>query len=190
MDEGKSKLDFADQIIKELYEEFHKEQISLKHQYDNNSAKIDELEESILCYIKNEDIDFKVFSPRSIVSTNSTKIDNLRNEKDNLENENKTLFKQLSYYSDRAIKLEKVMDVFNSEEKEVKHNSCTLHVDNSINIINDEIDNQSEIKSNLDKINHRINQCYHFCDTDINRTKVELKAISSLLNEFISKLYL
>ncbi len=108
MDEKISLREEAEKIVDELFREFNKEEIRLKLLHDNNSSKIEELEENILQLTRNEDIDYRFFSPRNIVSTNKEKIDGLREEKADLEKSSKSVFKQMTYYKEKADKLEQL----------------------------------------------------------------------------------
>lgn len=106
-------LDQIKVIINELYNEFKAEEQKLSQIYDSNSVKVDELEHRISNSKKNEDVDYKVFSPRNISTVNSEKIIELENEKNILEKELSFTSKQLKYYSDKAGKLEKVLELLN-----------------------------------------------------------------------------
>ena len=101
------------EIIEELYDEFLKERIRLNDICDANIVKIDEIDHKIVTLRKNEDVDFRVFSPRNVSPVNSEKIVELEKEKDELERESKNSAKQLKYYSERTDKLDKVLLLLN-----------------------------------------------------------------------------
>ena len=101
-------------ILVDLCEEFGKEEKRLQNLYDSHSVKIDELDHKISNLRKNEDVDFRVFSPRNSSATNSEKISGMENTKEDLEKENKAIKKQLKYYSDKVNKLEKAISLLDA----------------------------------------------------------------------------
>lgn len=215
-------------IIRDLYDEFEKEENSLKVQHDNNSSKIEELEENILSLMKNEDIDYKVFSPRSIVSTNKEKIENLRKEKEDAEKSNKSVLKQMRYYSEKTEKLEYLLGLFKSEKdtdidetelrsvdtntniNTVNEKSTEKYSDSKDTIDSKEDDVKENVKENikdiveqkelssvkstvltsslqeeLERVNHKLELCSKFVDTDSIRTKIEIKDAMRNLSDII-----
>lgn len=101
-------------ISKELYDEFNKIELEYKIKYDNNLSLLEEIDGNIAIFKNNEDVDFKVFSPRNLVSSNHEKIKNLYAEKEKLEIENNELLKQIKYYSERTNKLSRLLDILNN----------------------------------------------------------------------------
>lgn len=101
-------------IIEELYDEFLKEEVRLNDICSGNTVRIDELEHKIITLRKNEDVDFRVFSPRNVSPANSEKILELENEKENLERESRESSKQLKYYSERTRKLGNALELLNA----------------------------------------------------------------------------
>lgn len=105
-------------IVQELYNEFLEEEKNLSAIHDSNMVRIDELEQRISNYKKNEDVDFKVFSPRNSININNDKIIELEENKKELEIECNSYSKQIKYYSEKLVKLEKVLELLNSQVSE------------------------------------------------------------------------
>lgn len=103
-------------ILVDLQKEFSGEEDRLKDISDSHLYKIEELDQQISNYRKNEDIDFRVFSPRNVSATSSEKILSLENEKNELEREKREADRQLSYYSGKAEKISKVLFLLKKEE--------------------------------------------------------------------------
>lgn len=194
MDEKVNLQEEAEKMIRELFEEFSKEEIRLKLMHDNNSSKIGELEENILQLARNEDIDYRFFSPRNIVSNNKEKTDQLRDEKESLEKSNKSVFKQMTYYKEKADKLNQIKNILDRTNED--------SINNNVNPINKEekkvtrikkIEKASENKSiievslpvELERINHKLELCSKFIENDLVRTKIEIKDIMKNLDDII-----
>lgn len=200
-------------IIQKLFEEFDKEENALKVQFDNNSSKIDELEENILNFMKNDDIDYKVFSPRSIVSTNKEKADQLKKEKEELEKKNKEIFKQMEYYTDKTEKLSQLIKLVGKDEsvdseEDVQQGSSVNVVktesNTETNIETDSLENENEVQiekgldvdsivtvsllEHLKRINHKLELCSKFIDHDAVRAKIEINSIVKNLDDVIISL--
>lgn len=101
-------------IIEEIYDEFLKEEIRLNEICSGNTVRIDELDHKMVTLRKNEDIDFRVFSPRNVSPANSEKLQELEKEKNDLEKESRDASKQLKYYSERTRKLGNALELLNS----------------------------------------------------------------------------
>lgn len=117
-------------IVLDLLSEFEKESGKLQIEYDDNVARILEIEENIHNYRENEDIDFQVFSPRKIDNQNEEKIERMNKEKESIELTNKSLYRQIKYYSDKTGKLKEILNVINESREESE-------LENSINIQDD-----------------------------------------------------
>jgi len=96
-------------ILISLQREFSSEEDRLKEISRGHAYRIDELDQQITTVRKNEDIDYRVFSPRNVSMDNSEKITSLEEEKLSLEKEKKEADKNMGYYSGKAEKLSKVI---------------------------------------------------------------------------------
>lgn len=123
-------------IIEELYNEFLNEEVRLNDICDSNSVRIDEIEHKILTLHKNEDVDFRVFSPRNVSPANSEKILELEKEKENLEREAKDSSKQQKYFSERTHKLETALSLLSQ-----------LVVDRAANDVPEPFEGVSEVEN-------------------------------------------
>lgn len=136
-------------IVNDLLSEFEKEGGKLQAEYDDNAVRIIEIEENIQNFKENEDIDFKVFSPRKIDNQNEEKINSLKGEMQNIELANKSLFRQLRYYSDKIEKLGEILNIIkeNKNPEDLKSDSPLddiTHVDEKILEYYDSIANDDE----------------------------------------------
>lgn len=106
----------AIKITQDLIDEFRKIEAEYKVEYDNNIARIEEIDTNIALHEKNDDIDFKVFSPRNVTSAMREKITKLNHSKDDVEKDNKQLLEQIKCYSERIGKLERLLLILNTSE--------------------------------------------------------------------------
>lgn len=102
-------------ILLELEKEFAGEESKLADISNERYIKIEEIDHQILTLRRNEDVDFRVFSPRNTSTVNSEKIKNLEDDKKNLEREKKDADRQLSYYSGKTEKINKVIKLLRGE---------------------------------------------------------------------------
>ena len=105
-------------ILVKLEQEFADEEAKLSEISNENAIKIDELDQQITTFRRNEDVDFRVFSPRNISTSNSEKIKVLENEKKMLEREKRDVDKQLHYYSGKTGMIGRVLDLLRGDLKE------------------------------------------------------------------------
>lgn len=138
-------------IVKDLLSEFDKESGKLQAEYDDNAVRIIEIEENIHNYKENEDIDFQVFSPRKIDNQNEEKIEAMRREKESIEEINKSLYRQIKYYTDKKDKLNEILEVIEEDrdmpisiDKEEKQEDDIISVDKKILEYYDSIANDNE----------------------------------------------
>lgn len=130
-------------IVKDLLSEFDKESGKLQVEYDDNVARIIEIEENIHNYKENEDIDFQVFSPRKIDNQNEEKIAVMNKEKENIEAANKSLYRQIKYYTEKQEKLNEILDII-KEDRETANS-----VDSSIPSVNTKIDDITKVDEKI-----------------------------------------
>lgn len=110
-------IEACDILIK-LEQEFADEEAKLSEVSNEHAIKIDELDQQITTFRRNEDVDFRVFSPRNISTGNSEKIKVLENEKKMLEREKRDADKQLHYYSGKTEMIGRVLDLLRGDLKE------------------------------------------------------------------------
>lgn len=114
---SKDLIDACDILIK-LEQEFSTEESKLYEISNEHAMKIDELDQQITTFRRNEDVDFRVFSPRNVSTGTSDKIKALENEKKQLEREKRDADKQLKYYSGKTEMIGRVLDILRGDLKE------------------------------------------------------------------------
>lgn len=174
-------------IINELYDEFSKEATKLKIKYDNNCAKLEELDQQIRHMAKTEDVEMRVFSPRRNISTETDKVTTLKNDRELLDKTNREVERDLRYYSKRAEKISYLSDVLERNESQF-FGGNTSEVPSDTDVVESKSSADSSVSiSDLEKIQSRLDNCYHFIDGDPGRAKLEIKNLMILLTELIVK---
>lgn len=111
---SKDLIDACDILIK-LKQEFSTEEAKLSEISGEHAVKIDELDQQITTFRRNEDVDFRVFSPRNVTTGTSDKIKALESEKKQLEREKKEADKQLRYYSGKTEMIGRVLNLLRGD---------------------------------------------------------------------------
>ena len=113
---SKDLIDACDILVK-LEQEFSSEEAKLSEISNDHAVRIDELDQQITTFRRNEDVDFRVFSPRNVSTGTSDKIKALENEKKTLEREKKEADKQLRYYSGKTEMITRVLELIRGDLK-------------------------------------------------------------------------
>ncbi len=111
---SKDLIDACDILVK-LEQEFSTEEAKLSEISNDHAVRIDELDQQITTFRRNEDVDFRVFSPRNVSTGTSDKIKALENEKKTLEREKKEADKQLRYYSGKTEMISRVLELIRGD---------------------------------------------------------------------------
>ena len=138
-------------ILVKLEQEFADEEAKLSEISNEHAIKIDELDQQITTFRRNEDVDFRVFSPRNISTGNTEKIKVLENEKKMLEREKRDADKQLHYYSGKTDMIGRVLDLLRGDLKEESEEDSStvrksrdpfafIDEDNDDEVIEDKVD--------------------------------------------------
>lgn len=114
---SKDIIEACDILIK-LEQEFSTEESKLSEVSNDHAIRIDELDQQISTFRRNEDVDFRVFSPRNVSTGTSEKIAALEDEKKLLEREKREADKQLKYYSGKTEMIGKVLTLLRGDLKE------------------------------------------------------------------------
>lgn len=114
---SKDIIEACDILIK-LEQEFSTEESKLSEVSNDHAIRIDELDQQISTFRRNEDVDFRVFSPRNVSTGTSEKISALEDEKKLLEREKREADKQLKYYSGKTEMIGKVLTLLRGDLKE------------------------------------------------------------------------
>ena len=102
-------------LVIDLLSEFSREKSKFKNKYDSNCERIEEIDRDIE-ELQHYDDDRQIFSPRVLTSSNDIKLMGLREEKDNLSEENTYLLSRLKYFSEKVDLIESVLE----QEKETE----------------------------------------------------------------------
>ena len=200
-----SKIDQANSIIDNLISEFSKEENKIRVLFDNNTSRLEELDENISNYKKNDDQEYRVFSPRNQSSANTDRLDSLKVERENVDKTISSLSRQLKYYSDKCKKLQDLKDLFSVMEQEEKSSSISdiddiheVSVKSSEllsveNVDPPSIDESSSdkliiVKGELSRILHRMEMINKIIDNDPLRAKIEFNSAISNLSDVIAGL--
>ena len=134
-------------ILLKLEQEFSVEESRLSEISNEHAMRIDELDQQITVSRRNEDVDFRVFSPRNVSTGTSDKIKLLENEKKQLEREKKDADKQLRYYSGKTEMIGRVLALLRGDLKEEsEEDSVTLKKSsNPFSFLDEDVDTVEEV---------------------------------------------
>lgn len=107
-------------IISELKREFSNEEERLSTLERERTIRLDELEHQISSAKKNEDIDFRVFSPRNVNSSITEKISGMEEERKKLEQLLGESSRQKIYYSGKTEKLSRVLEILSDSQSDLE----------------------------------------------------------------------
>lgn len=172
-------------IINDLYDEFSKEEMKLKVKYDNNCSQLEELDQQIRHLSKTEDVEMRVFSPRRHISSETDKVTTMKTEREKLDKTNCEVERDLRYYSKRAEKLRYLSDVIERNDAQFFPSEPDVAQDKSVTEVT--APSTGVTVADLEKIQSRLDSCYHFIDGDIQRAKIEIKNLMILLTDLIVK---
>ena len=143
---SKDLIEACDILIK-LEQEFSTEEAKLSEISKEHAIKIDELDQQITTFRRNEDVDFRVFSPRNISTGTSDKIKALETEKKQLDREKRDADKQLKYYSGKTEMISKVLNILRGDLKEESEDdSITVKKSrNPFSFLDEDIEQQDEV---------------------------------------------
>ena len=169
-------------IISELCDEFTKEEMKLKVKYDNNCAKLEEMDQQIRMMAKSEDLEMRVFSPRRNITSENEKLTGMKKEREEVDRANREVERDYRYYSKRAEKLRYLSDLMERNEGVFIENTTSEDVHTSSTVQSSAPDQNTQGET-LSKIQKRLDNCYHFIDTDLQRAKMELKNLMIFIAE-------
>ena len=143
---SKELIEACDILVK-LEQEFAVEESRLSEISNEHAMRIDELDQQITVFRRNEDVDFRVFSPRNVSTGTSDKIKVLEGEKKQLEREKIDADKQLRYYSGKTEIIGKVHSLLRGDLKEEseKDISTVIKSKNPFAFLDEDDDNVEEV---------------------------------------------
>lgn len=171
---------------KEMYQNLSEEAEELKKKIDENLTHISEIDEYLHSIYKQEDEDFKVFSPRNVEHIYKEDIDNHKTKKYSLESDNRVLYSKLNKVNSYLEALEEVLgekpeavqktdDLYalDIQEKERQRIARDLH-DTSL--------------QNLAHLVHKVELASMYIDRDPLQAKLELATISKSMKSVIEEI--
>ena len=163
-------------ILLNLYDEFKNEKLDLESKLNENNLKIKNIDKTIDELMQYDD-DGQMFSPRDISGVNSTKVDELKLEREVLVDDNNFIISRLGYFR------HKVDDIHNAlMEAGISENTK----DENIDLSDDEgiRDNKANImisKNKIKDIVYRLKLAEKLMTTEPKKSSSELYLI---INEF------
>ena len=163
-------------ILLHLYDEFKNEKLDLESKLNENNLKIKNIDKTIDELMQYDD-DGQMFSPRDISGVNSTKVDELKLEREVLVDDNNFIISRLGYFR------HKVDDIHNAlMEAGISENTK----DENIDLSDDEgiRDNKANImisKNKIKDIVYRLKLAEKLITTEPKKSSSELYLI---INEF------
>lgn len=163
----------------EMYQNLFDEAEEIKAKINENLMHISEIDEYLHSIYKQEDEDFKVFSPRNVEHIYKEDIENHKSNKYKLENDNRVLYSQLNKTNDYMEALQEVFHkhddlyVLDIQEKERQRIARDLH-DTSL--------------QNLAHLVHKLELASMYIDKDPLQAKLELATTSKNLKNVIEEI--
>ena len=186
-DEKKKQLNI---IVDDLFSEFNEEKIQLKNLLCENRNRIEEIDHLIVELMRDEDSNYKLFSPRESKTKNENRIQTLKEEKKRLQEENEEIEKKLFYYENKEKKISILNTVVEKQDFDYNHSSSNI---NETIVKVQEIERKRIARDlhdstvqNLAHIIHKIDLSSKFIESDITRTKIEMQIIKKDIRQIIS----
>lgn len=190
-----------------LYQEFIEEKNEIVNQMKAQEFKISEIENQLTSIHENEDLDYKIFSPRESYSLYKEKKEQLLSEKESLDVLNTSYEKQLAIINNRIQSIKSVIDNFyscyttNITNNQDVINSSTKYRDSYIMLENYKKLNVKEKEQQriardlhdsalqtLTHVIHKTELCSKFISQDPVRAKLELATITKYLKEAVQEI--
>ncbi len=168
--------------LKEIYQKLSEEAEGLQKEIKMNLFHISEIDGFLNSIYEQEDIDFKVFSPRSVENIYKTQISSQKEKKYKLENDNRLLYSRLNkvnYY------MNGLKDAI--EEKPISKNLCALEIqEKERQRIAMELHDTT--LQNLAHMGHKIELASLYMEKDVLQAKLELATVSKNLKIVIEEI--
>ena len=167
--------------VEEMYKNLQEEVENLNKELEANLSRIAEIDEYISYVYKQEDEDFKVFSPRNVETVFKDSLTDNKTEKYKLESDNRLLYSKLNKITSYLACLDEAkqnsvyskennLQVLDMQEKERQRIARDLH-DTSL--------------QNLAHLIHKIELASLYIDKDTIQAKLELETVSNNLKQVI-----
>lgn len=168
--------------LKEIYQKLSEEAEGLQKEIKMNLLQISEIDGFLSSIYEQEDIDFKVFSPRSVENIYKTQISSQKEKKYKLENDNRVLYSRLNKVNSYVTGIKDAI-----EEKPVSKNLWALEIqEKERQRIAMELHDTT--LQNLAHMGHKIELVSMYMDKDVLQAKLELVTVSKNLKNVIQEI--
>lgn len=190
------------EVLQEVLDLLEEEKRKFYNLVSQNDFKIEEINSYLRELSKNEEDDFKVFSPRNLENKHRDQIESDISEKKRFEEENVEYNKKIEALKLLISKVNVVIENIQTEnergEQEIgqnrkvvdKSNDETNRAESIVEEINNNIENvdmqrlQQKFTSEKQHIAHQILNCVSFITPDAERAKIELTALAEKITKY------
>lgn len=183
------------EYLEKIYAEMYEQKVSLEHDYKKNELLLKENIQFIYTLENSLDRNYESFSPRDINHESYEKIENLKEEKSQIEKQEEILRIKISDLNDHLAELEHVLKVVRENTKAIEEKEVLLEDDEFFRkkiLETQEMERQriarelhDSIVQNLTSIVHKIEFCTKLMDMDTVRCKLELQTMSKMVKRII-----
>lgn len=183
------------EYLEKIYAEMYEQKVSLERDYKKNELLLKENIQFIYTLENSLDRNYESFSPRDINHESYEKIENLKEEKSQIEKQEEILRIKISDLNDHLAELEHVLKVVRENTKAIEEKEVLLEDDEFFRkkiLETQEMERQriarelhDSIVQNLTSIVHKIEFCTKLMDMDTVRCKLELQTMSEMVKRII-----
>ncbi len=185
MEDNISKKELSN-IVEDLYNEFYEEKVRLDSMYQEQIEKLEEIEHYIEELEKDDAADFNVFSPRNVRVNYTDKIEQLKKEQKETEEEKERISKKRHYYEERVHKLEEYRINEVEMEDEVKEDNASILLFQEKEKQRISRDLHDTTVQDLTHLIHKSELCMKYIDSDPIRAKLELESLHKGIKEIVN----
>lgn len=145
------------EILKEMLVEFKEYKSDLLRTKKKNEDAIEQIDRYLNSLFKNEEFNYKVFSPRNVESIYKEEIEEQNYKKSMIEKDSHSFIKKISFFSDKIEKLEMVIKSEEEREEDLENSESKVDLSRGIDIHSEEglgskecIDSEAGIDSKID----------------------------------------
>lgn len=183
------------EYLEKIYAEMYEQKVSLERDYKKNELLLKENIQFIYTLENSLDRNYESFSPRDINHESYEKIENLKEEKSQIEKQEEILRIKISDLNDHLAELEHVLKVVRENTKAIEEKEVLLEEDEFFRkkiLETQEMERQriarelhDSIVQSLTSIVHKIEFCTKLMDMDTVRCKLELQTMSKMVKRII-----
>jgi two-component system sensor histidine kinase DegS len=179
-------------IILDLLSNLKIEFKELKSTIDHNNTRISEIENYISSCLNEEDLSYKVFSPRNVETVHKNEFESLRSEADSLQELNFNMYERLDILQSQINQLQTVLNFEKDSEKRIGNIDPHFKL-NSFGIIKIQEKERRRIARDLHDSSlqnlaftiQKLDLASLYIDQDPLRAKLELSVISKGIRDII-----